>query len=393
MKKVTLKVSWFICMLSVVLFCMAFFSSCAFATESNDPVTSGIVNKGDTEYEYAWSYDAATGTLNITMTGSRVWNAQPKQIINDNTFSEDVAKFGGNVKTLVFNKCYKINGRISVFNDLCPNIEKIVLEVSGGYRFVHSDQFSGMKSLKVVTTTKNPDINYLDFSNLIVMAEYEGAFLGFFNGCSSVEKIVLPSENGFPTNFGIIATFIPSNAFADCTSLTDIVLPDWVTEIKSGAFKNCTSLKSINIPASVTSIASDAFTGAGVEKVVFDGTDISVITAAFDKNVVIYTENADVKKKLTSAGYTAKSSLDDVTAGGTVVNGTQTYVWSFDGSSKALTLNVTEGKAWVEELTYRVSKDADFIEFTKKYSECLQKVSTPKISGIFLIRQLRFSRS
>ena len=383
MKKVTLKVSRLICMLSVVLFCITFFSSSAFATESNDPVTSGIVNKGDTEYEYAWSYDAATGTLNITMTGSRIWNAQPKQIINDNTFSENVAKFGGNVKTLVFNKCYKINGRISVFNDLCPNIEKIVLEVSGGYRFVHSDQFSGMKSLKVVTTTKNPDINYLDFSDLIVIADYESSFLGFFNGCSSVRKIVLPSENGFPTNPNGPTTFIPSNTFADCTSLTDIVLPDWVTEIKSGAFKNCTSLKSINIPASVTSIASDAFTGAGVEKVVFDGTDISVITAAFDKNVVIYTENADVKKKLTSAGYTAKSSLDDVTAGGTVVNGTQTYVWSFDGSSKALTLNVTEGKAWGEELTYRVSKDADFIEFAKKYSEY---VKTIKVGGFRKLR-------
>ncbi len=380
-------------MLSVVLFCMAFFSSCAFATESNDPVTSGIVTDVNTEYEYTWSYDATSGTLNITMTGSKYWDAKPEQITSDTAFATNVAKFGGNVKTLVFNKCYKINGRISAFKDLCPNIEKIVLEVSGGYRFVYSDQFSGMEKLKIVTTTNNPDINHLDFSNLITIADSEGQFLGFFNGCSSVEKIVLPSENGFPTKFGITATFIPINAFADCTSLTDIVLPGWVTEIKSGAFKNCTSLKSINIPASITSIASDAFTGAGVEKVVFDGTDISVITAAFDKNVVIYTENADVKKRLTSAGYTAKSSLDDVTAGGTVVNGTQTYVWSFDGSSKTLTLNVTEGKAWGEELTYRVSKDADFIEFAKKYSVCLQKVSTPKISGIFLIRQLRFSRS
>ena len=64
MKKVTLKVSWLICMLSVVLFCIAFFSSSAVATENNDPVTSGIVNEGDTEYEYTWSYDATSGTLN-----------------------------------------------------------------------------------------------------------------------------------------------------------------------------------------------------------------------------------------------------------------------------------------------------------------------------------------
>ena len=48
-------------------------------------------------------------------------------------------------------------------------------------------------------------------------------------------------------------------AFADCTSLISIVLPDCVTYIGDLVFHNCTSLTSIAIPDSVTGIGSSAF--------------------------------------------------------------------------------------------------------------------------------------
>ena len=50
-----------------------------------------------------------------------------------------------------------------------------------------------------------------------------------------------------------------SKAFADCSKVTSIVIPDSVTNIGDGAFEECTGLTSIVIPNSVTSIGDRAF--------------------------------------------------------------------------------------------------------------------------------------
>ena len=54
---------------------------------------------------------------------------------------------------------------------------------------------------------------------------------------------------------------IYSQAFKDCTNITDIVFPDNLTEISSYAFEGCTSLDNVVIPPSVTNIGAYAFYG------------------------------------------------------------------------------------------------------------------------------------
>ena len=67
--------------------------------------------------------------------------------------------------------------------------------------------------------------------------------------CSSLTSITIPNS----------VTFISNGAFYDCSSLTSITIPNNVTSIGEVAFFNCSALTSITIPNSVTSIGNSAF--------------------------------------------------------------------------------------------------------------------------------------
>jgi hypothetical protein len=58
---------------------------------------------------------------------------------------------------------------------------------------------------------------------------------------------------------GLPVTSIGDDAFAGCTSLTNVTIPNNVTSIGVYAFYGCTSLFSVTIPNSVTNIGNMAF--------------------------------------------------------------------------------------------------------------------------------------
>jgi hypothetical protein len=76
-----------------------------------------------------------------------------------------------------------------------------------------------------------------------------GQWVGAFAECSSLTSITIPNS----------VTSIGDYAFSDCTNLTSVTIPNGVTSLGTNAFFNCTGLASVTIPNSVTSIGVGAF--------------------------------------------------------------------------------------------------------------------------------------
>ena len=94
-----------------------------------------------------------------------------------------------------------------------------------------------------------------------------------FEGCSSLTSVTI----------GNSVTSIGWNAFYYCSSLTSVTIPDSVTSIGSGAFYNCSGLTSVTIPDSVTSIGSVAFADcSGLTSVTIGNSVTSIGKSAFE---------------------------------------------------------------------------------------------------------------
>lgn len=78
-----------------------------------------------------------------------------------------------------------------------------------------------------------------------------------FTHCSRLAEITLPES----------LVNIEASAFYTCGSLDNVVIPDGVTEIAEYTFYDCQNLKNITLPKNLKSIGKSAFSGSGLETV------------------------------------------------------------------------------------------------------------------------------
>ena len=141
-------------------------------------------------------------------------------------------------------------------------------------------------------------------NNVIYSTSGSNASVTGFSSPPSNWNLTIPSTviNG-STTYNV--TSINIWAFAGCTNLSSITIPNSVTSIGDGAFYFCTSLSSITIPNSVTSIGNSAFSNCtSLLNVYFMG---NIPTIGFDN----FTAGSDTAYYIT--GATAPNNTTPVT--------------------------------------------------------------------------------
>jgi Flp pilus assembly protein protease CpaA len=138
---------------------------------------------------------------------------------------------------------------------------------------------SGVFSLDPESSPGDPDVTSFDELQYFTGLTALGAFA--FAGCSNLSSIIIPNS---VTNLELYVfagcsslttieipnsvDFIGGYAFADCSGLISVIIGNSVTTIGEFAFGSCSSLTSIEIPNSVTNIENDAFEGCiGLEQI------------------------------------------------------------------------------------------------------------------------------
>ena len=74
---------------------------------------------------------------------------------------------------------------------------------------------------------------------------------------------------------------IGQKAFYQCTSLTEVTLPDTLEIVPIGAFQGCTNLTSITLPQNVKEIGASAFEKSGLETIVIPSGVTKIQTSTF----------------------------------------------------------------------------------------------------------------
>jgi hypothetical protein len=112
-----------------------------------------------------------------------------------------------------------------------------------------------------------------------------------FEDCASLTNVIIPNS----------VDSIGGNAF-EGTSLTSVIIPDGVTSIEDDAFKGCANLASVAIGSGVKSILNNAFNGcASLESVTFKG---AIPSTGFSSLVVFPVFPGDLRAKFYAADKT-----------------------------------------------------------------------------------------
>ena len=152
-----------------------------------------------------------------------------------------------------------------------------------------------------------------------------------FEDCLNLESITIPDS----------VTKIDSSAFASCISLESIIIPNSVTDISRSIFRNCTSLKNVTLPNNIDIIPGSMFEGcSSLESIVIPDNVTQIDSSAF-KNCKKLTQ-ITIPNSVTSIGSAAFSNCSELSSLTLPNNITEIASSMFYGCSKLSSITIPE---------------------------------------------------
>ena len=172
----------------------------------------------------------------------------------------------------------------SVFAGAGMNGEGVIVNIGANVQRIPAYLFGGSGSVNIIT------VNFSENSQCIEIGDYA------FAQCSNLTNITIPES----------VTSIGDSALAGCTRLTSIIIPNSVVNIGNSVFYDCNELTDITIGNGVTNIGEWAFQNCtGLKDVYYTGDINDWVSILFDPdgdssdaNPIKYTENFYINGEL-----------------------------------------------------------------------------------------------
>lgn len=163
-------------------------------------------------------------------------------------------------------------------------------------------------------------VNYSDVTYCVT-----GIGEGAFAVCTGLTSVEIPNSitrigwSAFECCEGLTSIEIPSgvtsiedDVFSGCIALTSVTIPNSVTKIGMYAFFFCVALTSVEIPSSVTSIGAEAFNCSGLTSVEIPNSVTYIGSWAF--NGCSYLTSVEIPNSVKSMGDWAFSGCTGLTS-------------------------------------------------------------------------------